>query len=292
MSSAGEAVSEGRRKTVAILGAGYVGMGLAGVLVDRGYNVYAVRRRPQQALQGVRAVYGDLTRPDEITGLPDHVDHLVLSVAPSLPDGDDHERTYLGSAEGTVALARRHGACSVLYTSSTAVYGVADGSWVTEASPLRARSPRGRVLIAAERRLWTFEGPVILLRVAGIYGPGRTALERYTRIEDLPTHGEYWVNLVHRDDLVAAITCLLTLAASRRVLNCSDGTPERAIDIARWLAAQHGTSIPSPIEFARPDAQPRSNQRVDSRTLRALGWRPRYPSFREGFLTSLGLDAR
>lgn len=283
-SSAERAAPERWGNAVAILGAGYVGMALARALADRGYEVYAVRRSPQHALPGVWAVYGDLTRPDEITELPPRVDHFVLCVAPGIGRGDDYERTYLAGADGAVVLALRHGARSLLYTSSTAVYGVTDGSWVTEASPLQARSPRGRVLIAAEQHLSTFEGPVILLRVTGIYGPGRSAVKRYARIEDLPACGESWVNLVHREDLVGAITHLLKLPPARRVLNCSDGPPARAIDIARWLAKQRGTPLPAHIKFTRPDARPRSNQRVDSCALRALGWRPHYPSFREGFL--------
>ncbi len=290
--SVGDAVPEKRRKTVAILGAGYVGTALARALADQGYEVYAVCRSPQRTLPNIQWVHGDVARPDEMAALPAQLDHIILCVAPNIARGDDYERTYLGSAEGAVMLARHHSTSSLLYTSSTAAYGVTDGSWVTEASPLKARSPRGGVLIAAEHHLSKFEGPVIVLRVAGIYGPGRTAVGRYTRVEDLPARGEYWVNLVHRDDLVAAITHLMRLPPFRRVLNCSGGSPARAIEIARWLAEQRGAPLPARIMFTRPDARPRSNQRVDTRALRALGWRPHYPSFREGFLSLLALEGR
>src|SRR5262249_17923735 len=81
---AGRARGLGRRRrkrqqmTGVILGAGYIGMTLARALADQGDEVYVVRRSPQRDLPGVRAVYGDLTRPDEITGLPEQIDHLVL----------------------------------------------------------------------------------------------------------------------------------------------------------------------------------------------------------------------
>lgn len=271
-------------RQIAVLGAGYVGTALARALAANGDHVWAVRRRPHPDEAGITWLRGDLAG-GAVRGLPQRLDAVVLTVAPSGED-DSYAETYPPSAQRALQVVRDHGAAALAYTSSTGVYGGAGGEWVDETSP-RDGSGSARALIAAEDVLLGSGAPgVTVLRVAGIYGPGRDPRDRFARPAALPMRGEYWVNLAHREDIVRAITGALTYRAAPRALNVADGTPTLAADVARWLAAERGDD-PAALTFANPEARSRSNQRVRVDALMATGWRPRFPSFREGFRDGL-----
>jgi nucleoside-diphosphate-sugar epimerase len=98
--------------------------------------------------------------------------------------------------------------------------------------------------------------------------------------------GAYWVNLAHRDDIVGAVLGAMHHEGDARVLNVADGAPAQAADIARWLATSAGRDA-SALVFDGDGVPARSNQRVANAALLATGWRPEYPSFREGFARGL-----
>ena len=273
---------------VAVLGAGYVGSAVARSLAADGAAVWAVSRRPRDFGAGVVAVAGNLTAGD-VPGLPDRLDAVVLAVAPS-GAADGYAATYPPAARAAVALARASGARALAYTSSTGVYGGRDGAWVDEHSPRLATGGANEALVEAEDiLLGSGLGGVTVLRVAGIYGPGRDPRPRYAQPGLLPLRGTAWVNLAHRDDIVGAVRTALVQAGPPRVLNVADGSPVQAADIARWCAAAEGRD-PALLVFDGEAAPARSNQRVANAALVAAGWRAQYPSFREGFADGLHED--
>lgn len=273
-------------RRIAVLGAGYVGSAIARQLAARGDMVWAVRRREHPPEPGVVWLRGDLAS-GTITGLPASLDAIVLAVAPGTTL-DGYDRTYPPAARAAVAMARRTGARAVVYTSSTGVYGERDGGWVDETTPLRGEGPGNRALIEAEQLLLTSGlAGVTVLRVAGIYGPGRDPRARFEEAGQLPMRGAYWVNLAHRNDLVAAVLGALHHHAAPRLLNVADGAPTLAADMARWLATQAGRDA-SALQFDGAGLPARSNQRIATTALLATGWRPTFPSFREGFTRGLG----
>ena len=226
-------------RRIAVLGAGYVGSAFARAATDAGHRVCAVRRSPASSDDGIEWVPGDVTS-GAVDGLPAELDAVVLTIAPSRAD-NGYERTYPPAAAFAVELAKRTGARSLLYTSSTGVYGGRDGSWVTETSSRHGTGPSNAALAAAEDLvLASTAEAVTVMRIAGIYGPGRDPRGRFSNAAELAQRGAYWVNLAHRDDIVAAALLLLDTAAPPRVVNVSDGTPTQAAEIARWLAAGRG----------------------------------------------------
>ncbi|MDP2275428.1 MAG: NAD(P)H-binding protein [Archangium sp.] len=262
---------------IVILGAGTIGLHLARRLIERGDEVVAVRRsrRPPQARLTWLAADLQHLEPGSIQG---PVDAVVLTVAPGT--GDSYAATYPPGARAALALARHHAAGHLVYTSSTGVYGERDGAVVTEQSPRRGGPPE---LLEAEDLLLGAGLPgTTVLRVAGLYGPGRDPRARYRDPAHLPNGGRHWVNLVHHDDVAAALEGALDGSGPPRVFNVSDGAPTLASDVCRHLAQAEGRS---PAALVSPPTAPsvRSNQRVDVSALRATGWTPRYPSFREGF---------
>jgi nucleoside-diphosphate-sugar epimerase len=279
-------------RTHLLLGAGYVGTALARTLAAAGDHVVAVRRRGASgdAMPGVTWLAGDARAPETLRDLPARADTVVLTAAPTGDRGDDHAGTYPPLARAGLTLARRLGAGVVAYTSSTGVYGRTDGAWVPEDTPCQPRSPESRALVDAESVLLA-AGDVrpAVLRVAGIYGPGRTAMARFRDPSRLAARGEYFTNFAHRDDIVAALMTVLAHAEAPSVCNCADGAALTALEVSRVVHALEGRPWPVPLVFADDAATgvPRSNQRVPAERLRALGWTPRYPSVREGFAALL-----
>jgi nucleoside-diphosphate-sugar epimerase len=267
---------------IVVLGAGYVGSAVAREASARGHAVWAVRRNVEKRDEhGVQWVRGDLAT-GLFPGLPEVFDAVVLTVAPSR-GADGYDDTYPPAARSAVALAARTGARSLLYTSSTGVYGGRDGAWVTEASPRLGTGEANDALTAAEDIvLASVAARPTVLRVAGICGPGRDPRARMMAAESLPQRGEYWVNLAHRDDIVAALLHVAQLPEAPAVLSCSDGNPALAADVARWLQAEQGRD-PATLVFGNDAQRSRSDQRVSNAALRATGWEPQYPSFRESF---------
>ena len=274
---------------IAVLGAGYVGTAFAEAALSSGAaaSVWAMRRTPPPFANGdaVRWVQGDI-RLGDVAGLPAQLDVVVLTVAPSRGT-DEYESVYPPAATAAVKVAHDAGARLLLYTSSTGVYGGRDGSTVTELSQRLGAGKTNAALIAAEDIvLASVSARPTVLRVSGIYGPGRDPRDRFRHPERLSMRGEYWVNLVHRDDIVAAMLHTLQLPVAPRIINVSDGSPTRACDVARWLARAEDKDADA-LRFENSDAPARNDQRVSAEALLTTGWAPRYASFREGF--SFGL---
>jgi nucleoside-diphosphate-sugar epimerase len=272
---------------IAVLGAGYVGGAVAREAAARGHVVWAVRRSaPAEGMNdSVRWLSGDLAT-ETIEGLPARLDAVVLTVAPSR-GADGYDDTYPPAAHAAVTIARERGARALVYTSSTGVYGGRDGAWMTEQSPRLGTGESNAALIAAEDILLGAPIPsVTVLRVAGIYGPGRDPRSRMRNAASLAQRGAYWTNLAQRDDIVDAIFHALQLPIGSRVLNVTDGAPTQAAEVARWLARAEGGD-PDALQFGNESQRSRNDQRVSNAVLVATGWSPRYPSFREGFTSGI-----
>ena len=272
---------------IAVLGAGYVGSAVARDAVARGHAVWALRRSAIRdgAHDGIRWISGDLAGAP-VDGLPEHLDAVVLTVAPSRAV-DGYDSTYPPAARAAVAIARAHGARALVYTSSTGVYGGRDGAWVAEESPRLGAGDANAALIAAEDIVLGATLPsATVLRVAGIYGPGRDPRGRMGQAAALAQRGAYWTNLAHRDDVVAAVRHALGMPRGVRALNVSDGAPTQAADVARWLAQAAGRD-PGQLQFGNEAQRSRNDQRVSNAALVATGWSARFPNFRDGFTDGL-----
>lgn len=135
---------------VAVLGAGYIGGALAAAGATSGHAVWAARRSvpdPATVPAGVHTLSGNITF-DAIDGMPDALDVVELTIAPSV--GDVYARTYAPAAAAALALSVPTDARALIYTSSTGVYGGRDGVWVTEESPRHGACEENAALIGAE----------------------------------------------------------------------------------------------------------------------------------------------
>jgi nucleoside-diphosphate-sugar epimerase len=183
--------------------------------------------------------------------------------------------------DGAANLAACFPNARIIFTSSTSVYPQRDGSSVTEDSPAEPAFENAQILRQAEKIILDHDG--IVLRVAGIYGPGRSFLLRSV-MNGTSVISDRFVNQVHRDDVASAISFLARSRAvdPPRVFNVVDDTPARRAEILDWLSARLGLPLTSSSATGEPK-RGRSNKRVSNAKLRGLGWVPAYPSYREGF---------
>lgn len=254
-----------------VVGCGFVGRELARRLVARGDDVVAVSRSGV-SIPGVESLERDVT--DSGLDLPaaDRVFYLVSAGARS-PEA--YRSVYVDGLEHTIEAAVDE-TTALVYGSSTGVYETDDGSWVDEETPLEPRSDRSRVLLEAEDVARAAGGTAV--RFGGLYGPGRLSPGRY--LEDARVTSGY-VNLVHRDDAAAAL--LVAADGDHDCYVAVDDEPAHRHEVARWLADYTGRPAGELVDDVEG-----SNKRCANDRLRAAGWDPTYPTFREGFAAVLG----
>jgi nucleoside-diphosphate-sugar epimerase len=281
-----------------VFGCGYVGAEVARQGVARGLNVTALTRNEAKAAvlrdEGIDVVVADLASPawhGRIAGRPE----FVLNCVSSGGGGDEsYRRSYVGGMASILAWAGVSGPPgTIVYTSSTSVYPQGDGAVVDERAPTGG-GERAGILLEAEVRLRNSGAACrrwFILRLAGIYGPGRHHLLNQVRSGELAGRGEHHLNLAHRDDIAAAVWACFDAPATvaNEVFNVADDAPARKREVAAWIAERLG--VPAPQCTGEPAADRRTI--TPDRTIanghikNMLGWRPRHPSFREGYATLL-----
>lgn len=286
-------MNETCERTVLIVGCGDIGTRIAALERAEGSRVSALARSPESARRlaecGIGTVMGDLDLPASLDALPGGMDALY-HCAPPPAEGEDDPRT----ANLLTALDRAGLPKKLVYIGTSGVYGDCGGDWVTEERPPLPRSERGKRRAAAEARLVAWAGARgvdwAILRVPGIYGPGRLPLERIRRGVPVVREDESpWSNRIHADDLAAV--CVLAARRGRGWYNVSDGHPSTMTDYFWRVADFAGLPRPPAIsmEEARRVLGPgilsflEESKRLDNgKMLRELGATVRYPNLDSG----------
>lgn len=284
---------------VLVVGCGYVGMSLAAELARQGHDVFGLRRSPavndEMTAAGIQPIQADITLPESLDALPLPFDWVVNTTSSTRGGADDYRRVYLEGTRNLVEALRKAPPKKYVYTSSTGVYEQNDGTLISENSPSLPTSPTGQVLMETENLLQEAfrndEFPAVVLRVSGIYGPGRGYfLSQYLAGSAvIPGEGDRFVNMVHREDLVSAIISALKSGRPGDTYNVSDDEPVRVIHLYRWLSETLGRAMPRFVPET-PEARKRAatNKRVSNRKLKAeLGVQFKYPNFRLGFTAEI-----
>lgn len=276
---------------VLVAGCGWLGSAVARALVARGDRVTGIRRDPARASAlaplGVEPLALDLTAPGAADRLPP-VDAVVACQSSAADTAEAYRAAYLTATGALLEGAGRCGARAFVYTGSTGVFGQRDGSDVDEATPPAPAGPTAQVLVEAERRVLgagaSLGVPAQLLRLSGLYGPGRAGtLERVRRgALALGPGDDAFMNFCHLDDAVAFVLAAIDSGTAGATWHGSDAAPPRRREVVEWMAARLGvepTRLPEGTA-----APPGPNRRILSeRARRELGVTLRYPTFREGF---------
>jgi nucleoside-diphosphate-sugar epimerase len=272
---------------VLIAGCGYVGRAAAELFHAGDWEVEGWTSSAESAVRCGAAPYRiravDLTDADAVSAAGGEFDAMIQSASSRGGDADAYQAIYLASTRNLAAAFPR---ALHLFTSSTSVYGQTDGEWVTELSPAEPERETGRILREAEELVLARGG--IVARLAGIYGPGRSALLRKFLSGEavLGPDSDRWINQAHRDDIAAALV-LLIRRAEGGIYNVSDNHPLSQRACYEWLAQYLDRPVPPASETVARRKRGNSNKRISSAKLQQIGWNPRFPTFASGITESV-----
>lgn len=274
-------------KTLMIAGCGDVGGRLGQQLSAAGWTVYGLRRSVALLPQGIRPVAGDLHADACPAAWPSEpLDYLVYCAAATDHDEAGYRAAYVDGLRRVLTWLAQYSQRPkrLLFVSSSGVYGQQLGEWVDEQSPAEAGSYSGRIMREAEQLALHSGLPASLVRLTGLYGPGREWLLKQVRqgyrvVSEPPLYG----NRIHVDDAAGLLAYLLqTDARGMPLEDCYigvDDQPAPLHEVVAWLREQLEISHWSDDSTVRRSGSKRcSNARA-----RALGWTPQYPSYREGY---------
>jgi electron-transferring-flavoprotein dehydrogenase len=259
------------RGPVVVAGAGDVGGRLAALRQACGDDVIALRRRDAGSVPGFRRLRADLATGEGLGRLPRQARAIVFCAAPDQRDEAAYRALFL---DGLRRLLDACDAERVLFVSSTAVFGEDHGEWVDEDTPARPPAFNGRILRDSEHALASHQAGIVL-RLSGLYGPGRDWMLR--RARDGEPGAARWTNRIHVDDAARALSHLLDVAAPQPLYLGNDDLPALEHDVLDWVRAQEG--LPSLPRSAGPE----TGRRVRNARLRASGWAPSHPDYRSGY---------
>ncbi len=277
---------------VLILGCGYVGTALGAVLGAEGHIVWGMRRNPENLPDPIRPLRVDIHQGTLPDALPDNLDFIFYAISSGGGGAAGYRAAYADGPRNLLRALDIKGARPrrVFFTSSTAVYPRTDGGWVDEESPAQPAHHSGRSLLEGERALLDSDHPATVVRLGGIYGPGRTRLIDAVRAgraacrEGPPR----FTNRIHRDDCAGVLRHLMRMDAPEDIYVGVDDEPAEHRDVLDWLADRLG--VPHPPRTgagASASARAATNKRCSNAKIKAAGYRFLYPSYRDGYAEML-----
>lgn len=277
---------------VLLLGFGYVAGFLARALQAQGWRIAATGRTEEAVAEIEKAGYAGWFF-DGGAPLPEAAWEGVTHVLSSIPPTAAGDPALLALADD---LCRRAAQLRWAgYLSTVGVYGDHDGAWVDEETPCRPVSERGKRRLAAEQAWLALHErcgvPVHIFRLPGIYGPGRNPLRKAldgARKAIVVKEGQVF-SRIHVDDLVSALMLSMAQPRAGRIYNVVDDEPAPPHEVALFAHELLGLEPPplKPFEEVEMSAMARSfygeSKRVsNARLKRELGWKPTFPTYREG----------
>jgi nucleoside-diphosphate-sugar epimerase len=285
---------------VLIIGCGYVGLALGVELLRQGHAVAGVRRSAEGAARlrsaGLQPLTADITRPGDLPKLPLPYDWIVNTISSGKGGADDYRRVYFEGTRNLLQWLAAAPPTKYVHTGSTSVYAQTDASHVMETSPAEPATPTGRILLATEKLLLEAararQFPAVLLRVAGIYGPGRGHyFQQFLKAgAEISGQGEHVLNMIHRDDVAGGIIAALQRGRAGEIYNLVDDEPVPQIHFFRWLSETLGRNMPPfvPESAAAAGKRGATNKKILNRKLKMeLGYSLRYPTFRQGYAAEI-----
>ncbi len=285
---------------------GFIGRALCAQLLEQRHDVTALVRREGSQPAGTRPLAGDLEDGARLRELisgerPECVVHLAAEIASQRSERKLREVNVRGTArllDACTALAGAGtGAGPRFVFASTVVTGDAHGALLSEEEPLPVQTPYGRSKQEGERLVLESGLPAVVIRPSHVYGPGGwyegeliAQLRRPGRFEVIGAGRNLW-DVVHVDDVVSALVLAAERATPGSIYHVADDEPIAFYDFMALTASRLGLGAPRriPAPLARVvagrnavDAVVRSARSSNAKLKRELGWRPRFPTAREG----------
>ena len=277
-------------QSACLLGAGYVARALTPHLVAKGWDIHVTTRSGETDLKNVTCHKFNGAASAQLKTAFENADIIISSIPPS-KDRSDPALTELKQLK-----PKAHW---MAYLSATSVYGNRSGQWAFEGEAPTPALERGIARADAElawiETLW----PVHIFRLAGIYGPGRDPFKklRAGTARTIIKNGHV-VNRIHVDDIVSALLLSLGAPSPQSIYNLADGhpaPPQDVLDYAAGLlkfppAPRVSLDDPSVSDMARSFYAETKRINAD-KARRALGWAPKYSSYRDGLAAILAEES-
>ncbi len=275
---------------ILIAGCGYVGEATADLFHSAGWNVEGWVHSKESAARLSVKPYSirvlDVTQRGEVAKRAGVFDAVIHCASSRGGDAEAYRQIYLNGARRLLENFRK---AKILFTSSTSVYAQRDGSWVTEESETKPLRETSRILLEAEKLILEKRG--IVVRLAGIYGPQRSALlsKFLNGTATIDPQSDRFVNQVHRDDIALALFLLLNREAqeSLQIYNVVDDQPILQSECYRWLAQRLNRPLPPIRKSEQPRKRGDTNKRVSNAKLHQSGWTSDYPTFGDAMEKSI-----
>lgn len=294
-------MNEGKPKKLFCFGYGYSCEYVGHALQQQGdWKILGTTRdsekRRELLRRGVKSYIFDYEHPlGDPYFILDGVTHLLIST----PPGDEGDPAFLLHGDAIAA-------CKTLewvgYFSSTAVYGDREGGDVTEQSEIRPTNKRGSRRALAEDQwmsLWQAYGlPLHIFRLAGIYGPGRSALDSVRAGVARRIHKEgHAFNRVHVEDVVQTVLASMARPDPGAAYNVADDSPVPSHEVIAYACELLGLDVPPLLNYDEIDMAPiarsfyKDNKRVrNDKIKQELGVTLKYPDFRSGLEACLAVE--
>lgn len=273
---------------VLIAGCGYVGSALGVRLAAAGHEVFGLRRTASPLPEGIVPVVADVGDAVSLTALPQALDAVVYAVSADAHDDAGYVSAYVAGPARLLEALRGQAVRRFVFVSSTGVYHQQGGEWVDEDSPCAPTAFSGQRLLQGEQVVFAGAFPATIVRLGGIYGPGRTRLVESVRrgTARLPAGAPRFTNRVHRDDAAGILDHVLGMENPASLYVGVDREPAPEDEVLRWIAGKLG--VPEPPEGTPGELPGRGgNKRCSSARLVAAGYRFLYPTYREGYGCSI-----
>jgi nucleoside-diphosphate-sugar epimerase len=275
---------------ILIAGCGYVGEATADLFHSNGWDVEGWVHSKESAARLSLKPYSvhviDVSQRGDVAERAGAFDAVIHCASSGGGDAEAYGETYLNGARH---LVETFPTAKILFTSSTSVYAQRDGSRVTEESETKPLRETSRILLEVESLILEKGG--IIARLAGIYGPLRSALlsKFLNGTAIIDPNNDRFVNQVHRDDIASALFLLLNGEAqtSAQIYNVVDDQPLLQSECYRWLSQKLHRPLPPIRTSEQLRKRGDTNKRVSNTKLHQLGWTPDYPTFDEAMERSV-----
>jgi nucleoside-diphosphate-sugar epimerase len=275
---------------ILIAGCGYVGQATADLFHAAGWEVEGWVHSEESAAELSKKPYSirvvDISQRTQVSQRAGVFDAAVHCVSSRGGDAEIYRHVYLNGARN---LVESFPEATILFTSSTSVYAQRDASWVTEQSETKPLRDTSRILLEVEKSILDQGGTVA--RLAGIYGPRRSALLRrfLSGTATIDPENDRFVNQAHRDDIASALFLLINRKSqsAAQIYNVVDDQPLLQTSCYRWLADKLNRPLPTITKSRPPGKRGDANKRVSNAKLRHSGWVPQYPTFADAMEKSI-----
>lgn len=277
--------------SVLIAGCGDIGSRLARQLLAHDWNVHGLRRNITRLPDGVHGIAGNLFDTQIPAEWPTAaIDYLVYCATPSERDEAGYRAAYVEGLSHVLSWLRQHGQTPrrIIFVSSSSVYGQQHGEWIDETSATAPGGFSGEIMLEAEQVALNSGLPASVVRLTGIYGPGRSDLSNRVRQGySVASEPPLYANRIHADDAAGLLAHLLLADAKGVALEDYyigvDDEPAPLAEVVEWMRELLNVS-----QWAENSSLRRTgSKRCSNARARATGWVPQYPSYREGYAVLL-----